>query len=131
MPGVSRQTPHRSGPTERRETRQRLLRRVAKAIGTVVVLGAGDLISRAGTAAAAPFCCELVFPDQSGWCSGYGGSQTCPSDHTIRFWQCCDSGYRRWTCYECVKGGTTCFNGTHYACSGLASAGTCSTLRAG
>jgi hypothetical protein len=111
---------------EERESRRSLLRRGARWLGVVAVVGVGDLATRTGSAHAAPFCCSLAHPDSSEWCTIWGGPITCPQGYDHRNWLCCDVGARRWTCWECVTGGSPadCWHGT-FACSGVEPSGTC------
>lgn len=90
-------------------------------LGTVVVgsiAGAG-ILQESATGAVQPkyawACCSLAYPP--GGCPGSGSTFTCPSGGWVkRWWVCCYGGLQR-GCGECMKGGTTCHNGTSYICS--------------
>lgn len=100
-------------------SRRRFLRWMGR-VGTVVIGGAAGTSILADTAAGSPrldvvvLCCHLA--RSPGGCPGSGPGYTCPSGYTKRYWYCC-YGNRLVGCGECQRGGTTCFNGSTYACS--------------
>lgn len=90
----------------------------ASAIGAAVVGGIAATWTDAPSAAAAPLCCDLEYPNGP-FCGGTQGTNSfsCGSGYTKRYWTCgylsCEIG-----CYECTKG-SSCWSGP-WACSNWA-----------
>lgn len=73
-----------------------------------------------------PYCCCLKTCKS---CSGSGHTFTCPSGWTKRVWYCCIAGNHMYGCGECLKGGSSCWDGDEYTCSETWYAGSnCLTL---
>lgn len=107
--------PQTDGGNEVRLTRGSTLRRIG-GVGAAVFTA----LAARGTGAAQASnwaCCDLAYPNSSQWCTSNGyGNWLCPTGFTKMSWYCC-VGTTLYGCGECQYGGTTCFNGSAYACS--------------
>jgi hypothetical protein len=111
-------TEHDVGETTRRGALGKLGKFSASAL--LGLMGAGALASEAEAFPYAWECCLLAYPCCANWCTGSGGTWSCPSGSHSTAWTCCYSG-ASWGCGECMKiSGTNCSAGnsqSDYACS--------------
>ena len=89
--------------------RRRFLRRVG-GLGGAVVAAIATTWADSPAALAAPYCCDLAYPNGP-WCGGHHPSSnfTCRSGYHKRVWHCV-SGPSFLSCYECAAG-ADCFSG--------------------
>jgi hypothetical protein len=92
--------------------RRRFLRRLG-GLGGATVAAIAVTWADAPAAFAAPYCCDLRYPNGP-WCGNThpNSNFTCPSGYYKRVWYC-TYGQVFLSCYECAAG-SSCWNGPWY-----------------
>lgn len=80
-------------------------------LGGAIVAGIATTWIDAPSALAAPYCCDLAYPNGP-YCGGRGDSSnfTCPRGYYKRVWYCTYGSNLYLACYECAAG-STCYSG--------------------